>query len=501
MSALPVATEPCASPHRSASVRLELWAWAVITVCALLYSLAFIGHRPLADPDEGRYAAAAWTMVESGNWFVPQLQGRPHLTKSPVSYWPSAVGLAWLGRNETGARLGVGLGLALWILVVAAMARVIFERLSAAVVASATLATCGLPFAAGSLVTADIWLALCCALAVTAGAIALLRPQHRTTGVTLFWVGLGVAFLVKGPPGLLPLAGMVLAWPQRRLASSADRFWAPLGISIAALIGSWWYLAMMASQPGAWRVFLHDELYARIFSGQLRRNGPPWLPLSMLLLGTLPWNLVLLFRIRVWRQAIAQAWLRLLGGWVLAGLLVFTLSRSRQPLYVLPLATAVVVPAAGVIASWLSGSRVRKLCLGVLVSALAIFWIVLRYDAAGLPDYRHSRDLARLVAARHEATRDGVVLLQTRPLPGLEFYLGEQVRLVAWKRADLAEPHDFDRGELIGELRTGRRLVVVGRAETFQRFPADLTIVDRAHDRASDMDVAVLVSTPVEPPR
>jgi hypothetical protein len=77
----------------------------------------------------------------------------------------------------------------------------------------------------------------------------------------------------------------------------------------------------------------------------------------------------------------------------------------------------------------------------------------------------------------------------------LEFYLGEPVLHIAWKRADFDEPHDLDRVQLLSQLRNGRRLVVVGRSEMFSRFPADLRIVDRAHDRASDMDVALITPT------
>ncbi len=492
MSALRAESLEEVDPRRSISRRQEFFVWVVLTVVTLVYSLAFIGHRPLADPDEGRYAAASWTMLQTGDWLVPHLSGRPHLTKSPASYWPSASGFALFGHNETGARAGVGLALALWILVVAVLARVVFNRLSAAVVAAATLATSSLPFVGGSIVTADPWLAVTCALAVTAGTIAVLRRDYRRAGVTCFWIFLGLAFFVKGPAGLLPLAGMVLAWPRRCDPSSSDRLWSSVGVLFGTAIGWWWYVAMAVSQPQALHVFLHDELYARMLSTELRRNGPPWLPLVMLMVGTVPWNLVLWSRWRAWRLVRDEPWLRMLCGWLGAGLLVFTLSRSRQPLYVLPLTTAVIVPAAGIIANWISPSRARQIWLGALVTVLALFWTTLRYDAARLPDYRHSRDLAELIITRRAQAPDGVAFLQTRLLPGLEFYLAEPVLHVAWKRADFDEPHDLDRAQLLTQLRNGRRLVVVGRSEMFSRFPADLKIIDRAHDRASDMDVALI---------
>src|SRR6187549_1514799 len=54
----------------------------LLALAALLLCLQ--GARGLWEPDEGRYSAVAWHMVESGDWFTPHLSAAvPHFTKPP----------------------------------------------------------------------------------------------------------------------------------------------------------------------------------------------------------------------------------------------------------------------------------------------------------------------------------------------------------------------------------------------------------------------------------
>ena len=65
----------------------------LLVVAALSWSLLFLGTRPLADPDEGRYGEASREMLVARHPWYPTLGGRPHLTKPPLTYWISATGM------------------------------------------------------------------------------------------------------------------------------------------------------------------------------------------------------------------------------------------------------------------------------------------------------------------------------------------------------------------------------------------------------------------------
>jgi 4-amino-4-deoxy-L-arabinose transferase len=46
-------------------------------------------------------------MLETGNWWIPQLEYHPHLTKPPLTYWAIAAGMAVLAKMN-GVRLYLG---------------------------------------------------------------------------------------------------------------------------------------------------------------------------------------------------------------------------------------------------------------------------------------------------------------------------------------------------------------------------------------------------------
>lgn len=58
---------------------------ATILLIALLLVLA--AFRPLALPDEGRYAEIGRWMAQSGDWLAPRLNGLPFFHKPPLLYW------------------------------------------------------------------------------------------------------------------------------------------------------------------------------------------------------------------------------------------------------------------------------------------------------------------------------------------------------------------------------------------------------------------------------
>src|SRR5690606_39194427 len=80
----------------------------------------------------------------------------------------------------------------------------------------------------------------------------------------LMWAGFGLAFLTKGPPGLLPLLA-VFAFDALTPATQADgsrrpralQWWGPLLLLAVALP---WYLAVVLRTPGLLDYFLGAEV-------------------------------------------------------------------------------------------------------------------------------------------------------------------------------------------------------------------------------------------------
>ncbi len=294
---------------------------ALLVLAALGWSVLFLGTRPLADPDEGRYGEASREMLVARNPWYPTLDGRPHLTKPPLTYWLSAAGMGLFGQNEWGARAGLALAFTTSIVAAFALGRRWGGDARTGTGAALALATSLLPFAAASVLSTDAVLAAAEAVAIACAARALTDPASRRAAVRWMWLALGAAFLTKGPPGLLPLAGVALAWPLRAGPRTGERWIDAVSAVLFAVVGLGWYAAMIVDDPSRLRMFLGAEVIDRVFTNRFNRAGPVWLPLLTLVGGALPWAPWGLAALRE-PPAVdgGRALRRLLVGWILAGL-------------------------------------------------------------------------------------------------------------------------------------------------------------------------------------
>ena len=76
-------------PDSPRSWRVRLRSSVVLFLPVLLLLLA--AWRPLALPDEGRYAEVGRWMLSSGDWLTPRLDGVPFFHKPPLLYWLEGV--------------------------------------------------------------------------------------------------------------------------------------------------------------------------------------------------------------------------------------------------------------------------------------------------------------------------------------------------------------------------------------------------------------------------
>jgi 4-amino-4-deoxy-L-arabinose transferase len=473
---------------------------ALLVLAALSWSVLFLGTRPLTDPDEGRYGEASREMLVARHPWYPTLGGRPHLTKPPLTYWLSATGMALFGQNEWGARAGQALAFSTWIVAAWAVGRRWGGNERAGTGAALALATSLLPYAAASVLSTDAVLAAADGVAIACAARALTDPAPRCRAVRWMWLALGVAFLAKGPPGLLPLAGVALAWPLRAGPRPGERWIDALSVAVFTVVGLGWYVVMVVDDPARLRMFLGEEVVDRLFTNRFEREGPVWLPLLTLVGGALPWTpwgIAALSR----PPAVdgGRALHRLLGGWILAGLVVFTFSRSRLPFYTVPLVFGLAVPAGALVAerfaAWTPGRRAAGV-VGLVVVAVLLAELRRepeRYSSS----VRHSADVAVAARAERDALGAGpdtpVVMLQGRHPPGLAFYLRRPILTTRMNRRDERYSPDLSRAELTAWLAAhGGRAVAIGEAAAFGKLPEGIRISRQHHPVASRYLVATI---------
>ena len=413
-------------------------AW--IAALALVLALLLPGVRGIWDHDEGRYTNVALHMLDSGNWLEPHRSEEVgHWTKPPLVYWAIATSVATFGRNAWAARLPSSLSYLLCVWLAFRMARRLApgsERM-----AGLAFAIMLLPFGAAQLITADYVLAACEALAMWGFVEARFGNQrHERRWLALMWAGFGLAFLAKGPPGLLPLLAVFVfdaLTPATRVDGTrrlrAMQWW---GLLLFAVIALPWFVVVVLRNPGLLAYFLGAEVVGRVASNDFNRHGQwyGWLEIyaPTLLLGTIPW----------WRQlwrwlrslpARASAWRTpvgrdadraglLLALWVLLPLLVFCLARSRLPLYILPL----FVPLAVVVARQRLSDRQGLPPLRMVLPWAALL-LALELATALWPTHKDGAAWERAIAERAPGPVSQVLIVDDMARYSLNMQLGVDV--------------------------------------------------------------------------
>ena len=434
------------APVGAAGERLRWW-WRVLTVAALLaFAFAFQGSRGLWEPDEGRYTNIAIQMLRSGDFVVPAFnEDVPHFAKPPLTYWAIAAGLVVAGRNEWGARLANALAFVATVFVVSRLGRRFVPRrpwLPALV-----YATFLLPYSATNVVTTDTLLTLwegCAGLGFVAWWERRDGPRWRPP-LYLMWLSFALAFLTKGPAGLLPLAAFAAFAALAGGWHAVARLFCIGGVTIFAVVGLGWYAFVAATNPGLMEYFVRDEVASRIVSGAYRRNTgwnrafETYAP--TLALGALPWAVwwvPALYRagrallVRAWWRVRMERepWLVLAALWIALPLVVFTTSASRLPLYLLPLfvplalATATALPER-------ANARVAVPLLALWVVAL----VGIRVVAAGYDSPVDGRRAAAALTAALAPAPAEIVFVDVKPVWGLSLYLGCEVERLSTRTA------------------------------------------------------------------
>ncbi|HET9693562.1 MAG TPA: glycosyltransferase family 39 protein, partial [Steroidobacteraceae bacterium] len=350
-----------------------------------------------------------------------------------------AASFALLGHHEWAARLPSAVAFVATGLLVFGLGRRLCPARPTlpAVVWALSLA----PAIASNIVSTDPILVLC----ETAAMFAFVEAWSRDDGsarrwYVLMWLGWGLAFLAKGPPGLLPLLGIVAflgVHDRPRLKAML----VPLGLVVFVVVGFTWFGVLIEQDPGRLRYFLGYELYDRVFTGVHDRNaqwyGGFQIYLPMLLVGTLPWSVLALVAAggprkawRRWRDRLRErnrGWL-LLTYWLLVPLAAFFMAHSRLHLYVLPLFVPLALIMARALVPW-PGVAGRRYAWTVGLSAVAL--VGFKGLLAYWPSDRDARDVAaQLQRIADMRTIDEVVFVDMRPFYGLNLYLDRHIEAV-----------------------------------------------------------------------
>lgn len=445
------------APERKVSSRgfIDRWKtpWVALICFALLLGFAFQGSRALWSTDEGRYVDGALQMLDSGNYLMPAYSpDELNFSKPPLTYWIIAASLKLFGRNTWAARVPYALAYLLTILS-------LYDIGKRCVPAKPWLpglvyGCSAFPYFMANIVSTDVLLTLFEAMAMLGFVrIAFGATQHHQRRfVLLMWAGWGLAFLTKGPPGLIPLLAIIPFLLIRDGWRGLDQLFSVAGIAAFLILGLGWYAMAVPRFPGLLHYFLHRAIYERIFTAVQDRNPGPWgwakVYLPVVALGSLPWwpamgrGIRTLFSLDNWKAWKSQHGLELfLLMWFGIPFIVFCAAQSRLPLYILPL----FLPLSLMLALALRRRvNLRTSRQRILLAAWTIALLAAKAGAAyGLHDaHRDNRLIARQIDAAAgpidyaatvfvEATASQYAIEEQTPW-GVRLYNGKPVYAIAW---------------------------------------------------------------------
>ncbi len=316
----------------------------VAALAAILW-FALLGYRDLVDPDEGRYADIPHTMVASGDWVTPRLNGLKYFEKPPLQYWATAVSFELFGESNASARLWValiGFAGALWAWYLGTQ---LFGRDAGFFAFLITLSTL-LYAAVGHLLTLDMSLSVFLFLGV--GSLLLAqredtRPETTRRWMLLGWAALALAVLTKGLVGVvLPAAALVVYSLWQRDWALWGRLHLGKGLLLLVAITAPWFLLVSHRNPEFPDFFFIREHLERYTTALHGREGPVWYFALALVWGVLPWLVPTWYSLvrpgfRWWAHPGAPFDPeRFLWAFILFVVLFFSLGRSKLIPYVLP---------------------------------------------------------------------------------------------------------------------------------------------------------------------
>jgi len=409
-----------------------------------LFCFSFQGYRGIWEPDEGRYTAVSMEMLKSKDWLRPHLHyEKQHWTKPPVTYWTIASSVLLLGKTEFAARFPNSVTFFLTVIAVYYLGKIFTPERP--ILPPLLYISFLFPVTVSNIITTDTILTLWETAGISCFAYATWVSKRDLSGrhMLLMWAAFGIAFMTKGPPALLPLASILIfrgLVPEARLVPMR---WLP-GLFILILIGFSWYVAVITTKPSLAKYFIWDELILRIFSSHHHRNDK-WYYIfivygPVLVFGTMPWTITLIKGVRrairslktsirhhMTPQTARDLFLLL---WILIPLTVFFLSKSRLPLYVLP----IFAPMAILAAQQLQATKFRFTGFRrVMIIAWLVFLISARIGSAYYPLklHRDAKLFAHSIESLNPGEYDEIVFFKRKPVMGLVFYLNVEVERVS----------------------------------------------------------------------
>lgn len=335
--------------------KLTPHAYLILLLVCLAFFLPGFFTLPPVDRDEPHFAQASKQMVQSGDYVDIHFQDKPRYNKPIGIYWLQASAVWLVGKAHLNDiwpyRLPSLAGAILAVLFTALTGTALFGAM-AGFLAALLLASCLVLNVEARLAKTDAMLlacVMCCQYALAVAYMARDKVQNLSWHhAALFWGAAAAGFLIKGPIVLLVIGSTLLGL---RLSGHPVKWFKKLypwqGLVFWLALTTPWYVAILIASHGHFAAQSggHD-LLGKIWQGQDRGLLPPGLHFLALPAVFFPASLVVLLALPDAFLQRRNAAVAFCVAWVMPAWIVFELSLTKLPHYVLPLYPALAILGA-----------------------------------------------------------------------------------------------------------------------------------------------------------
>lgn len=236
----------------------------------------------------------------------------------------------------------------------------------------------------------DVYLSVFVALALLMFVLAERRPERRRLYLILMYASIGLGVITKGPvAAALPAAVLVVYLAVHRRLHKLREMMLPLGFVIVAAIVLPWYIAIYFQHGWSHiEAFILQDNLSRYTQSVWGPRRSFWFYIPALIGDFFPWSLFMIplawFGVRrLWfiyrgkdRSTSDLRGPALLAIWIAVIVVFFSISRSKEDLYILPVYPAAAALVGGLLARFIGDPRsgpqiVMRLTAFVVAASIA----------------------------------------------------------------------------------------------------------------------------------
>ena len=338
--------------------------WVVLSLSAFLYILNF-SINGIWTENESLYAESVREMVEKGNFLDINYNYQPRFNKPPLTYWLIAASTKLFGMNEFAIRLPIVILAFGTVLLVWAMARMLYGEKTALLALG--MQAVSIQFIAGKqYASPEIPLAFFFTLTLYFFLKGELSGNSRNYQYSA--LALGLTVLTKGYPYIIVIGGIMILYLiiksnfQWRVFIDKVKELKPFSfILITSIIGLSWIVLMYLYYGQDYLTVLYQETFDRGLSNEPFDMEELFFYPLVMIWSFFPYSLLFvyacyhyLFTLRA-RKDIAFGF-----SWILVMLVFFTASNGKLPTYFIQAHPALALISAHFITRYEPAGRVSK---------------------------------------------------------------------------------------------------------------------------------------------